>query len=212
MATVDTKPEARLQPHDEAIFVAGDARRARRLGRAAIVATLLAALWIIGLGVGMLGFGSLPGVSLVNRSHNDSPADPSRVPVGNEDVVRGLSSAKNGSSAADPSSKAAARVAPASVAKRSSGSARARARAVAKPPAATPVSPVNAAQRTRGWARKGSAAPPGQVRKAAPPPPPATSKGLHRGQAVTPPASTAPPGQAKKPVEPLPPPPPPKKG
>ena len=203
-----------MQPHDEAIFVAGDARRARRLGRAAIVATLLAALWIIGLGVGMLGFGSLPGVSLVNRSHNDSPADPSRVPVGNEDVVRGLSSAKNGSSAADPSSKeAAARVTPvAPVAKRSSGSARARASAVAKPPAATPASPVNPAQRTRGWARKGSAAPPGQVRKAAPPPPPASNSGLRRGQAVTPPAQTVPPGQAKKPVEPLPPPPPPKKG
>ena len=75
MATLE-KPTLRMQPHDEAIFVAGDGRRARRLGRAALVASVLAGLWIVGLGIGMLGFGSLPGVSLVKGSRVESPVAP----------------------------------------------------------------------------------------------------------------------------------------
>ncbi len=75
VATLE-KPTLRMQPHDEAIFVAGDGRRARRLGRAALVASVLAGLWIVGLGIGMLGFGSLPGISLVKGSRAESPVAP----------------------------------------------------------------------------------------------------------------------------------------
>ena len=51
VATLE-KPTLRMQPHDEAIFVAGDGRRARWLRRAALVASVLAGLWVVGLGIG----------------------------------------------------------------------------------------------------------------------------------------------------------------
>ena len=72
--------------------------------------------------------------------------------------------------------------------------------------AARAQQPVNPAGRERGWTRKGSQAPPGQVRQTQPPPPPG-SQGQHRGQTQTT-AKPPPPGQAKK----TPPPPPPPEG
>ena len=84
-----------MRPHDEAIFVARDGRRARLIVRAAVVATVLAVLWIVGLGIGMLGFGSLPGVSLVKRSSPPSPVAPAaRVPAAAQKTARELLAAK----------------------------------------------------------------------------------------------------------------------
>ena len=77
VATLE-KPTLRMQPHDEAIFVSGDGRRARRLRRAALVASVLAGLWVVGLGIGMLGYGSLPGISLAKGSRAESPVAPGR--------------------------------------------------------------------------------------------------------------------------------------
>jgi hypothetical protein len=65
---------------------------------------------------------------------------------------------------------------------------------------------VNPATRQRGWARKGSTAPPGKVRQTVTPPPPA-ERGQHLGQDP----EHVPSGQQKKAEELLLPPPPPKK-
>ena len=72
MTTLETKFESANAQADEAVFVARDGRRARRLRNAAIVVGVLAILWIVGLGVGMLGFGGLPGVALVKGARADS--------------------------------------------------------------------------------------------------------------------------------------------
>ena len=59
------------QAPERAIFVAADGRRARRLRGVGFVAAFLACLWVVGLAVGMLGFGSLPGVSLVKQPFDE---------------------------------------------------------------------------------------------------------------------------------------------
>src|SRR5262245_26704184 len=74
MVGLETKPRTR-NPADQPVFVAGDGRRARRLRNAAIVAGLLAVLWVVGLGIGLVGFGSLPGVGLVKGARADSRPD-----------------------------------------------------------------------------------------------------------------------------------------
>jgi hypothetical protein len=185
---------------DRTVFVTEDDRRARRLRRGAFVAATLAVLWVVGLGVGMFGFGGLPGISLGKRN-NDAP-DRAR----GEPVAEGRS--------ADARSLASDQ--PLVVSRRSNlqrGSlsrARGRVQAPTPPPAAKPVAPppaqqpVNPAGRQRGWARKGLPAPPGQVRKAQPKPPPG-GRGRGQGQTTTTTTTPVPPGQAKK----TPPPPPP---
>jgi hypothetical protein len=60
VAVLKTMRQNTTTPADHPVFVAHDGRRARRLRHAAVVVGVLAALWIVGLGVGMLGFGSLP--------------------------------------------------------------------------------------------------------------------------------------------------------
>jgi len=210
MSTAE-KPTLRMRMHDEAIFVAGDSRRARRLGRAAAVATFLAVLWVVGLGIGMLGFDRLPGVSLLEGSHARSPVAPvAEIPAAAaRDTARALFSAKT-ADAAVKGSHIRSRTAQSTVRAQRQRTAKKAARVAATQPAAPPPS-VNPAQRARGWARKGNQAPPGQARRTQPPPaPPATSKGRRVGQ-TTPPAPVAPPGQAKKALEPPPPPPPPPK-
>jgi hypothetical protein len=190
MAPLETIPEQTTSPADDAVFVARDGRRARRLRNAAVVVGVLAVLWVVGLGVGMLGFGSLPGIGLVKGAHAHlRPAD---VPAPSLPVAP--TGIRSDSPVVD--AKAVRReLAQANVARRKAS--------------------VAPAQRSRGWSRKGYTAPRGQLRKAAPPPPPpATSRGLLAGTQKTttgtPPALA--PGQAKKTLEPPPPPPPPKKG
>jgi hypothetical protein len=211
MSTAE-KPTLRMRPHDEPIFVAGDDRRARLLGRAAAVATFVALLWVVGLGIGMLGFDSLPGASLVRGSHAPPPVAPvAEIPAAAaRDAARAIVSATTAAPALDRAQTAG---------RSTQQTARARRRASTKATrvaATRPVAPppaVNPAQRTRGWARRGNLAPPGQIRRTEPPPPPpATSKGKRVGQTQPPPAPVVPPGQAKKALDPLPPPPPPKKG
>jgi len=202
----------RMRPHDEAVFVARDGRRARRLVRAAVVVTVLAVLWIVGLGIGMLGFGSLPGVSLLERSSPPSPVAPvERVPAAARDTARKLLAAKAASASVDSARAATLKASARARAQRRAAAKKAQRAAAGVPAPPPPAAAVNPAQRTRGWARTGAEAPPGQVRKAAPPPPPpATSKGRRVGQA--PPTTPPPParGQVKKALDP--PPPPPKKG
>jgi hypothetical protein len=216
MAVIEREPVTNEQRPERAIFVAADGRRARRLRRAAFVAAVLACLWVVALGVGMVGFGSLPGVSVVKeqigelaggtdtprakRTADVTPATPDRESVSTRIRSRRVTAAPQG---AVVRQRQRARARPAA----SRPASRPPLQATVPPPAAQ--QPVNPAQRTRGWARGGQTAPPGQTRKATPPPPPAT-RGQRRGQ--TPPTTPppVPPGQEKKALLP-PPPPPPKK-
>jgi len=199
-----------VQPLERAVFVTDDDRRARRLRRGAFAATALACLWLVGLAVGMLGFGSLPGVSLITPGHDgkqraDSPAQQQ---AGGHDrqsqlidqrrlVARQAQTRRAARASALQQRAAAAKAAP-------------RSRPVTRPAAPAVVAPP--LQRQRGWTRKGLPAPPGQLRTH--PPPPATSRGQRRGQQTTTTTTTTPlpPGQAKKTPSPPPPPPPPQPG
>jgi hypothetical protein len=205
---------------ERAVFVASDGRRARRLRRAGFAVALVACLWVVGLGVGMLGSGSLPGVSVVkeqvgaivpgvsdassveptvgNASSRrvSAPDESRRIPASSAGrEVTSQTRARTGPVASRPASRPPARVTPAPPP------------AAQTPPAAQ--APVNPATRERGWARRGNTAPPGRVRQTVTPPPPST-RGQRRGQDTTTPPPV-PPGQGKKTQLP-PPPPPPKKG
>jgi ADP-ribose pyrophosphatase YjhB (NUDIX family) len=192
-----------VQPLERAVFVTDDDRRARRLRRGAFAAIALACLWLVGLGVGMFGFGSLPGISLITPGHDgkqgaDTPAQQqaggdARLRQWIEQrrlAARQAQMHRTARASALQQRAAATKTAP-------------RFRPVA-PSAATPAvappaqQPVNPAQRERGWARNGQLAPPGQLRTQ--PPPPATSRGQRRGQQTTTTTTTTPlpPGQAKK--------------
>ena len=213
MAALDTKREQTTLPADDAVFVARDGRRARRLRNTAVVVGVLAIMWVVGLTVGMLGFGSLPGVPLVKGvASHAPPAEASALPAAEREVSRLLAADDSAGRHQQAPTSTTRRTASGGVRHRSSTRKRSHRRA-ATPPAANVQPPVNPSQRTRGWSRKGYSAPWGQVRKAAPPPPPATSHGRRVGRQKPLPAPPPPvsPGQAKKAAEPPPPPPPPKK-
>lgn len=198
------------QAPERAIFVAADGRRARRLRGVGFVAGFLACLWVVGLAVGMLGFGSLPGVSLVKQPFDEIASGSSDAPRAER---KDVAPAVRRLSLVEPRTVASVRQSPAVRSRARAKERSVPARPVSRPPAqATPPppvaqQPVNPAQRPRGWARRGQPAPPGQSRKTTPPPPPRT-----RGRGQTPPTTPppVPPGQAKKALPP-PPPPPPKK-
>ena len=76
MAVIERKRITREQEPERAVFVASDGRRARLVRRAAFVTAFIAGLWLIGLGVGMLGFGSLPGVSAVKEQFDKVAGSP----------------------------------------------------------------------------------------------------------------------------------------
>jgi hypothetical protein len=212
MAALETKREQTTLPADDAVFVARDGRRARRLRNTAVVMGVLAILWVVGLTVGMLGFGSLPGVALVKGvASHAPPAEASALPAAERKVSRLLAADDTGGRHQARTSTTR-RTASVGVRHRSSTRKRSH-RSAATPPAANAQAPVSPAQRTRGWSRKGYSAPRGQVRKAAPPPPPTTSRGRRVGRQKPLPAPPPPvsPGQAKKAAQPPPPPPPPKK-
>lgn len=198
MAVVESERLTHIQPLERAVFVTDDDRRARRLRRGAFAATALACLWLVGLGVGMFGFGSLPGVSLITPGHNgkqrpDYPAQQ----AGGKDVARLSRSARQRQLVVRRDQ--ARGIARASASQRAVARAARRSRSVTPP--AVVASPaqqsVNPAQRQRGWARQGLPAPPGQLRTQPPPP---TSRGQRRGQTSTTTSTTTwlPPGQVKK--------------
>jgi hypothetical protein len=211
MTTLETKVEQSTP--DNAVFVARDGRRARRLRNAAIAVGVLAILWFVGLGVGMIGFGSLPGVPLVKGAEHHSAPLQSAVPGAGRHASRVLAADIEVVRQQVHKTTTAHRAA-VTVAKQRAVVRRAVARAPAvTPPPAAAQSPVNPAARTRGWSRKGYSAPRGQLRKVVPPPPPATSRGrrVGRQKPLTTPPPAVPPGQVKKAAQPPPPPPPPKK-
>jgi hypothetical protein len=210
---------------EQPVFVAADGTRARRLRYAGAALVLLGCLWLVALGVGMLGFGHLPGLSLpsVVRAADPAPPEQARGTVhSSSQGSRAVASPTSISPRAD-AAPAARRVSRPQRASRAKPAARVtrptRARTRTAPPATAPVQavqpPVAAtpapAPARQGWARSGWTAPPGQSRQTEPRAPVAPP-GQTRRQAApaetttptTPEAAPLPPGQQKKPDEPKP--------
>lgn len=197
-------PAARPQA-EQAVFVTDDDYRSRRLSQAAIAVGALACLWFAGLGIGTLGLGGLPGVSLPIPGRGEQPrrtVDPTN------DVTRAQSR---------PTPRlATARESTATAAQRRSSMASQRGHARVKPPVTVPASRVarpappqaapgnQPAQPTtpqpirRGLERRGLSAPPGQAQRETKPQPPAALPGQAR-RVGDPQTTTAPlpPGQLK---------------
>jgi hypothetical protein len=202
MTVIERERVTPLQPPERAVFVADDDRRARRMRRVAFAVTALACLWLVGLGLGMLGLGGLPGVSLIKPGQEEQRSEaPQGREAQNLTHRDGRLSRSERILARQIASRGAVR---ASASQRVDRSARIARPAAPPAGAAAPAQqPVNPAQRTRGWARKGQPAPPGQVQKTQPPPPPPTSQGQRRGQTTTT-TTWVPPGQANKTTPPPP--------
>lgn len=228
MATIEHE-QARSFPvtpprTERVVFVTEGAHRARRLRYGAAAVGLLACLWLAGLGIGMLGLGRLPGMSLpvADRGGDGGGSEhatkvarpasqPSRADASAAHVTwraaQTMSQASSASQARASRSKPAAKVAAAArprVAPRPATPA-----ASVQPPAQAPVTaqPVR-----RGLVRRGLTAPPGQARTTTATQPPAAPPGQsrrHGGSTTTAPApapAAAPlsPGQQKKLDEPKP--------
>jgi hypothetical protein len=164
-------------PADEAIFVARDGRRARRLTERRRRRRRSRDLWVVGLGIGMLGFGSLPAWRSSRALGSTRVARPSPMPTASG--TRDACSQPSRSTFVQP------------VPQRDCDATRRRAarRCRAKRPSRTGRDPSAAARQTPSTPRthtrlvaQGHSAPRGQLRKAAPPPPPATSRGRHVGR------------------------------
>ncbi|HMJ01284.1 MAG TPA: hypothetical protein VK488_15765 [Gaiellaceae bacterium] len=205
MELANTEQTFDVHAPERAVFVTDDNRRARRLRRGTFVAASLACLWLVGLGVGMFGFGGLPGISLGKHNHHGAGrAQPKPNPARLSPIAGALAPGQSRQLVADRARQSQHRL----------GSQSRSARAPARPaspvtPPASAQQPANPAQRQRGWARKANPAPPGQVRIAQPKAP-AGSRGQRRGQTTTTTTTTTttplPPGQAKKAPPPIPPP------
>lgn len=208
-------------PAERAVFVTDADHRSRRLGMGVRVAGGLALLWAVGLSIGMLGSGHLPGISLPSPLGSDDRPDAGR-PTGADlspqvfvagraatntgGLTRGLHAVR--SERASPRNIAADRITGRTklrtVAPRRSAPSAPPGQAVAAPVPASPQ-PVR-----RGLVRRGLTAPPGQDQKAANAPPAETPPGQTRRRdlrttAPTPPTEPLPPGQ-QKPDKPPPPP------
>ena len=186
------------------VFVTDDDRRARVLRRAAMAVAAVACLWVVGLAVGMFGFGNLPGLPLPGVGQHSSGNAPA-VEEGKSINPLSTPRERSGAPAVAPARSDGGALGRGTAGSRRSTSAGGRSAArgsgtAVVTPAPPAQQPVNPAQRTRGWARKGGTAPPGQTRKAQPPPPPQSQRGVRRGQQTTTPTTTTPlpPGQQRE--------------
>jgi hypothetical protein len=207
-------PAAGLQT-ERAVFVTDDDYRSRRLAQAAIAVGALACLWFAGLGIGTLGLGGLPAVTLpipggggdqpqpaVDRANDVTPARPRPTP--------GLAAARPSTTTAAPyRASTGPRASQRNHARaKAPGTAPASRNAGAKPvpaaPGNQPAQPTTARRVRRGLERRGLSAPPGQVQRETRPQPAAAPPGQE--QRLGDPETTAPlpPGQ-QKPDKPPPP-------
>lgn len=201
-------PAARPQA-ERAVFVTDDDYRSRRLSQAAIAVGALACLWFAGLGIGTLGLGGLPGVSL--SIPGTGGEQPQRAVDRPTDVTRAQSRPTSRLAAAHESTATAAQRR-ASIPPRSSQ--RNHARATPPDPVLAPrvargtplpAAPANQPAQTttpepvrRGLERRGLSAPPGQAQREIKPQPPAAPPG--QAQRLSDPEMTTvpvPPGQQK---------------
>ncbi len=183
--------------HERAVFVADDDRRSRRLRTGVGAASAFALLWAAGLGIGMLGSGHLPGISLqIPGRGSDQPQSNES----NEVSRRPPQFIAEGSTALEVAQRGdpAVRRDRAGTGGRAAGSPL-NARTVVRggPPRLTeppPVGPGQVAQPPAqaasqpvppGLARRGLTAPPGQERRATGPQPPETQPGQARRPETT---------------------------
>ena len=175
MATLEHEqllPGARPRPREHHVFVSRDGRRQRVLRAAGLVAGALALVWLVALGLAMAGSTRLPGFPVpgakrVAFARDASPAATTAPRRQSRAAVRTAASTprrvepQRSSVRANPGrttapatvTTTAVRPAPAAPA------APAVTVTAAAPPAQTPATP------RQGWARRGSAAPPGQTRR-----------------------------------------------
>jgi hypothetical protein len=217
MTTIETRFQAPNSRAEPTVFVAEGDRRARllRYGGAAVVA--LSCLWLAGLGIGMLGLGNLPGVTVpipgVNaergqQSHSRDAATPvserPAAPAGSL-ATSARTELRRSSGSAVSHAKAPRQRASVAV---GTGS---RPRTVSQPaPVVQPTAQATAAPApvTRGWTRRGWSEPPSQARPTPAEPVQRRDKPtIGTGATTTTPTTPAPivpPGQQKKADEPLP--------
>jgi hypothetical protein len=220
MTTVVTTPTERP------VFVASDDRRARRLRYAAVLAVIVACAWVTALAIGMLGYGSLPSVSLplVASGADAAPgqqAETARVSPTSvsraESIARARATGGPAGAALTGSSNVVKQTRPtaatAAAERHKTSPSRARNR-TAPAQAVQPTTPTAAAitPARQGWARRGLPAPPGQTHvatqtiRAKNHQPTAVPPGQTRRQGgndattapATPVATPVPPGQQKK--------------
>jgi hypothetical protein len=215
MTTIETRFPVRTEP---IVFVAEGDRRARLLRYGGAVVVALASLWLAGLGIGMLGLGNLPGVTLPipgvsaergqqsERSRDAATPVPEITAAPARSVASSARSERIRSSASVlPQAKAPQRRSAVPVGTNSQPRTGSQPGQVAQPPAQpTPApAPVN-----RGWASRGWSEPPGQARPS--PAEPVRRRGEPKAVAPTTPTTTpapipiVPPGQQKKADEPKP--------
>lgn len=186
MTTIEREITTRIPmsspPAERAVFVTDADHRSRRLGMGVRVAGGLALLWAVGLSIGMLGSGHLPGISIPNPIGGDDRPDRGRptgagpstgMPVADRAAtnagaqktgvgVRGPTDNQRASSRnAAGGGRTTGRTKPHAVTPRRSVPPAPPGQAVGAP---TPASPQPL---RRGLVRRGLTAPPGQERKAA---------------------------------------------
>ena len=206
---------------ERAVFVADDDRRSRRLRTGIIAASAFALLWVVGLGIGMLGSGHLPGISLSipGRGGGDQARDPKENSSRSERLAAERAAVVAGAQRRGSAELSRDSTTPGRRPGTAQGNARgglvpgARRGAAPSPggkPSAQPPTPVTTPQPVgRGLARRGLTAPPGQLRKstrrqpAATPPDQTRRSKTPKAKSVTtqppaaPPTETVPPGQQK---------------
>lgn len=219
MTTIETRFPARTEP---IVFVAEDDRRARllRYGGAALVA--LACLWLAGLGIGMLGLGNLPGVTLPIpgvSAERGQQSERSRDAATRLQAITAAPTRSVASSARGERIRSSRSVLPQATAPRrrsavhvgTSSQPRTGSQPGQPPAQPTPAQPTSApapAPVNRGWTRRGWSEPPGHASPS--PAEPVRRRGEPNTGAPTMPTTTnapipiVPPGQQKKADEPKP--------
>jgi hypothetical protein len=205
--------------NERAVFVAEDGRRARRLRYVAAAGVLLSCVWLIGLGIGMLGLGKLPGVSLsipdvrAESGQKDRSADivgslsesnrtvAATVPVAEPALVRPR---EPGSASLGAATRSRRQAAPAERRPFSENQAKPGGQIGPQEPVPAQPTPTPA---NRGWAQRGWTTAPGQSRQSRQSSPkaptePTRRRGEPKATAPTAPIAPVPPplppGQQKK--------------
>lgn len=159
MTILETQEVAPAHAEGRAVFVTDDDRRARRLRRVALAVTVVACLWLVALGLGMFGFGRLPGLPFV-KSGGSEPSKVSSRASAPTAAAAGWAARLDTAVLARTASRVAGGAA--SSASRSSSAPVTRPGVqpvAAPPPAAQAQTPANPAGRERGWAKNGNPAP-----------------------------------------------------
>ena len=170
-------------PIERPVFVTDGDQRARRLRLAAVFVVVVASLWVVGLVIGMLGLGRLPGVSLpLPGAHAKAPSRHStpvrrsapHVAPAHAQAVR--LAERRALVKPERSTRVEARAPRATPAAAAVGAHRHPGKPVARAVPSQSVQPATqpAAPLRQGWARRGWTDPPGQTARMEPKPVPVT--------------------------------------